>query len=77
MSDLAAKQCGGKKRFTSERKADVAARRTQTKFGSRMRAYECPWCKGWHVGTIRSAEARTARLQQQLEEHGYGEVQAS
>jgi hypothetical protein len=51
MSEKAAKMCGGKKRHNSQRRADESARHTQRTTGVAMKAYECDFCHGFHVGS--------------------------
>ena len=52
MSERAARQCGGKRRYPSERRAAVAAQKTQRIVAVPMRPYACPFCKGWHFGSV-------------------------
>ena len=43
--------CAGKERLVSRRLADKVARRMRKTHKARLRAYRCPECAGWHVGT--------------------------
>lgn len=64
MSDLFARKCAGKKRHDSERRALDWAKKTKHYTGCSMNAYECPFCKRWHVGSALYANGRTQRLQE-------------
>jgi hypothetical protein len=66
MSEMAARSCDGKKRHRSERKAKAAAKVTQKLAGVHMKHYPCPYCKGFHVGSVEPQQEgymRTSRDQ--------------
>lgn len=68
MSDLYARACARKRHYRSERRASDAAKESQTKFGVRMNAYECPIHKGrWVVGTTYACQGKQARRESQKE----------
>ncbi len=41
--------CDGKKRHSNKDEALTAYRNVRRRHG-RMRAYQCKWCNGWHLG---------------------------
>ena len=43
--------CAGKERLINRRLAETVARRMRKTHKARLRAYRCPECAGWHVGT--------------------------
>ncbi len=43
--------CAGKERLISRQLANKVARRMRKTHKARLRAYRCPECAGWHVGT--------------------------
>jgi hypothetical protein len=63
MSDRYARQCAGKKRHASERRAQEWAKKTQRDTGLPMKAYPCPFCHQWHVGNLLYANGRTQRME--------------
>jgi hypothetical protein len=44
--------CRQKRRFPSEREADDAVYHARLE-GRDLRAYECAWCRGWHLTSRR------------------------
>lgn len=62
MSERFARSCAGKKHYRSERKAEVAAKRSQRTYGVPLNAYPCDFCKGlWVVGNTYPWNAKNAR----------------
>jgi hypothetical protein len=49
----AARQCGSKVPFESERLALDSAHRMHKKWKARFNAYHCAFCDSWHVGSDR------------------------
>lgn len=48
-------KCAGKHRHPSEGAAAAQIRSMAARLGddpAALRAYPCPWCKGWHVGHV-------------------------
>ncbi len=43
-------QCGGKQKHQSQGKAEAASRSLEQRFGEKVNAYFCRYCKNWHVG---------------------------
>ncbi len=66
MSEHAARKCGGKKRYKSERRAEAAAQRTQHFSSVPMTYYECEYCKGWHVGSVEVHERVAHQLPRKM-----------
>lgn len=44
-------ECGGKQRFTSKKKAEIAAARIAKREREAMHVYGCAQCHGLHVGS--------------------------
>jgi hypothetical protein len=61
MSERYAAACAGKKHYASPRKAEAMAKTSQIVFGVPMRAYVCPFCHLWHVGSIYPQYSTRAR----------------
>ena len=61
MSDKWASSCRGKRRYNTEKKANAAAKASQIAYGVPMNAYECGFCKKWHVGNTYVANGKAAR----------------
>lgn len=51
MNKAKTRQCGSKKRHASRKAAEYARIKTQEVTGEMtLVAYQCPHCKGWHLG---------------------------
>lgn len=60
-SYITPQSCATKVRLRSKRLAKKVARRAQTSLGGpAMSWFRCPWCRTWHVGHPRKAEARAS-----------------
>jgi hypothetical protein len=64
MSERYARSCGGKKRYPSARRANVAVRESKRKFGIELNEYFCEFCHQWHVGATYPQQGRTARTEE-------------
>lgn len=54
-----AQSCRRKKRFHSHESATDMIKTIQRKYADdydRLRAYECPFCKGWHLAHVKDEE---------------------
>lgn len=47
-------ECGRKVCYWTRAKARHAQRQVRAKFGDRLRAYRCRFCRGWHLGRVRA-----------------------
>lgn len=43
------RQCGRKSRYATKEQAETVARNRMEQGASSLRAYECPYCGGWHL----------------------------
>lgn len=47
------RRSGAKKKYWDEQEAKVAARNSERDYKEPMRAYPCPHCGAWHVGSCK------------------------
>lgn len=63
--ELQDRQCIKKIRYLTELEGKRGAKAMHKKRHAPFTAYECRWCKGWHVGTDRSRRQAAARAKRQ------------
>lgn len=59
--EIAAAQCFGKHRYDSAVLAHSVAKQQRRRKGSRVVAYRCQTCTGWHIGNERPKSYRKER----------------
>lgn len=47
-----------KLQYATEKEAQIARKRVRKKIGSKLVAYQCKYCKLWHIGHSRKPEFR-------------------
>lgn len=47
------RSCGRKSRFHTQEEAEQYVARRKAKYGDNLRSYDCLYCKGWHLTTVK------------------------